>query len=439
MGSWLWLALVQGPAAAPSELVKAAGGIYAGLMSGTSLDGVDAILAEWSEQPAAGLPRELGFVHLDFAPSLRQELLALNQAGPNELHRAALAANALALVYGQAVQEVLHNNGLRAANIRALGAHGQTIRHLPHLPQLAMVHAPLSAAHVVGGSVRDQRADAGCPTVPGYTMQLLNGALLAERCGIDVVCDFRSRDVAAGGEGAPLVPAFHAASFAKPGRDVAVLNLGGIANWTLLPATGADEVRGFDSGPGNMLLDVWCQRHQGSAYDAGGRWAATGALDEALLARLLAEPFFALAPPKSTGRDLFNADWLEACLRSFPGYSGAAGDATNSARHADVAATLTELTARSAAQALQQHGPATGEVLVCGGGSYNDFLLTRLRANLPAGTDVNSTATAGIAPEKVEAMAFAWLAKAYVENQPGNLPHVTGARGSRVLGALHRA
>ncbi len=256
---------------------------------------------------------------------------------------------------------------------------------------------------------------------------MLNGALLAERCGIDVVCDLRSRDVAAGGHGAPLVPAFHAACFAQPGRGTAVLNIGGIANLTLLPAEAPEKVRGFDTGPGNILLDLWCQRHLGTPYDAGGRWANTGRVNAALLSQWLSEPFFAWPPPKSTGRDLFNTAWLDARLPSTP------------EEPANIAATLTELTACSIGQAVLQHAPLTQKLLVCGGGAYNDLLLARLVARLPKSVAVSSTLQAGIAPEKVEALAFAWLAKAFVERRPGNLPAVTGASGSRVLGALHPA
>ena len=236
--------------------------------------------------------------------ALRGELLALNQAGVNELHRAALAANAISELYADAVTQLVRRAGVAAADVAAIGAHGQTVRHRP-------------------------REFDGT----GYTLQLINGALLAERTGIDVVCDFRSRDVAAGGEGAPLVPAFHAACFAQPGADVAVLNIGGIANLTLLRAGG--EVQGFDCGPGNVLMDLWCRRCSGAAYDSGGAWAAGGHVDAVLLSRLLAEPFFERTPPKSTGRDLFDAAWLDTML----------APAATSAQ--DVMATLAELTARA--------------------------------------------------------------------------------------------
>jgi len=372
--------------------------LFIGLMSGTSLDGVDGVLAELDGHRANRIAiRVRGHHQSGFPDELRAQLLRLNSRGDDELHRSALAANALVHVYAEVVDALLRQSGVSAAQVRAIGAHGQTVRHRP------------------------QEFDG-----TGYTLQLMNGALLAELCGIDVICDLRSRDVAAGGQGAPLVPALHAALFAVPGEDVAVLNLGGIANLTLLPAGG--PVRGFDCGPGNALLDLWCQRHRGEAYDNQGRWAASGQVDAALLQRLLAEPFLRREPPKSTGRDLFNASWLEAALRAAP-----------SARvPTDVQATLAEFSACAAAQALKEHEPRTRRLLVCGGGAFNDHLMLRLATHLP-GTVVVSTAAVGMPPLQVEALAFAWLAQAFVARQPGNLPAVTGARGPRVLGALHPA
>jgi len=360
--------------------------LYLGLMSGTSLDGVDAVLADFS----AASTQTLSHLYTPFAPDLRAELLALNRAGDDELHRAALAANALVAVYADAVAGVLQKAGVEAAAVTALGAHGQTVRHQPAL---------------------------------GYTLQLMNGALLAELTGIDVVCDFRSRDVAAGGQGAPLVSAFHTERFALPGRQTAVLNLGGIANLTLLPADG--KVSGFDCGPGNALMDMWCQRHRGQPYDAGGAWAASGQVDATLLAQWLAEPYFALPPPKSTGRDLFHAEWLAARLPAGP-------------RAEDVMATLAELTVRGAGDALARLAPATALLRVCGGGAFNTHLMRRLAALLPGAT-VTSTAEAGVPPDQVEALAFAWLAWAHKERRAGNRMAVTGARGERVLGALYPA
>jgi anhydro-N-acetylmuramic acid kinase len=364
--------------------------LYIGLMSGTSLDGVDAVLVDFS----AGHTRVLAFAHHPFPAPLHDELLALNQPGSNELHRAALAANAVVGVYAQAVAALLLDSGQAAGSIVALGAHGQTVRHRP-----------------------------GEFDGTGYTLQLMNGALLAERTGIDVVCDFRSRDVAAGGQGAPLVPAFHAERFAQPGRDVAVLNLGGIANLTLLPRNGS--ITGFDCGPANALMDHWCQQQRGEPYDRDGAWAASGRVDSALLAALLADPFFARQPPKSTGRDLFHADWLAARLP--------AGLAAQ-----DVMATLAELTVRAARESLQANAPGTQTLLVCGGGAFNSHLMRRLSALLPA-VAVMSTAEAGVPPDHVEALAFAWLAWAFKEKRAGNRVAVTGALGPRLLGALYPA
>ena len=371
--------------------------LYIGLMSGTSLDGVDAVLAEL--QPALGVDpgvQVLGHHHQAFPEALRAELLRLNAPGSDELHHAALAANAVVRAYADAVGALLSTAQVPAEQVRAVGAHGQTVRHRP------------------------QEFD-GC----GYTLQLMNGALLAELCGIDVVCDLRSRDVAAGGQGAPLVPALHAALFADAGESRAVLNLGGIANLTLLSAQA--PVRGFDCGPGNALLDLWCRRHLGRDFDDGGRWAASGRVHAALLQALLAEPYLQRPPPKSTGRDLFNAAWLEHTLDDHGGLPPA-----------DVQATLAEFSAQAAAQALQRHAQQTARLLVCGGGAFNADLMHRLGLLLP-GTLVRSTADAGVPPQQVEALAFAWLARAFVERQAGNLPAVTGARGPRVLGALYPA
>jgi anhydro-N-acetylmuramic acid kinase len=368
--------------------------LYIGLMSGTSLDGVDGVLADLS----GSLPRVQAHVHQPFEPALRAELLALNAPGPDELHRCALAGNAVARAYAGIVAALLAGSGLGPGQVRALGAHGQTVRHRP-----------------------------GAFDGTGYTAQLLNGALLAESCGIDVVCDLRSRDLAAGGQGAPLVPAFHAALFGRPGMAAAVLNIGGIANLTLL-GEHAGDVRGFDCGPGNALMDAWCEHHTGRPYDADGLWAASGRVDPELLDALLAEPYFALAPPKSTGRDLFHRGWLEAALRA----------SAAKPSPADVQATLAELTARAAADALRRFAGNARELQVCGGGAFNGHLMHRLARLLP-GVEVASTASRGVPPDQVEALAFAWLAQRFVERQPGNLPAVTGARGPRVLGALHPA
>ncbi len=364
---------------------------WIGLMSGTSLDGVDGVLAAFDGDQIS----VHAHAHRAFEPALRQELLALNTPGPDELHRAALAANALARLYAEVVATL--RRACPDAAVRAIGAHGQTVRHRP-----------------------------GAIDGTGYTLQLNAPALLAELCGLPVVADLRSRDLAAGGQGAPLVPAFHRACFGRPGEHLAVLNLGGIANLTLLGADGG--VLGFDCGPGNALMDAWCQRHLGQPYDDAGRWAAGGRVLPSLLAAALAEPYFALPPPKSTGRDDFHAAWLDRLLVT----------AAPTADPRDVQATLAELTALSVATDLRRHLPGADRLLVCGGGALNDALMGRLAAALP-GVAVASTAEAGLPPMQVEATAFAWLARAHLLGEPGNLPSVTGAAGPRVLGALYPA
>jgi len=367
-----------------------------GLMSGTSLDGVDGVLVDFAEGTQV-----LWHASRGFDAALRAELLALNTPdGRDELHRAALAANALARSYAEVVRELLQATGLAPAQIAAIGAHGQTVRHRPQM---------------FDGT--------------GYTLQLNSPALLAELSGVAVVADLRSRDVAAGGQGAPLVPAFHQGVFGRPGETVLVLNIGGIANLSVLAGDGT--VLGFDCGPGNALMDGWCQTHTGQPYDDGGQWAATGQVLPALLDRLLAEPFLQQPPPKSTGRDLFHADWLA-------GHLSASATSATDARPADVQATLTEFTARACAGAVQRFGRGGGELLVCGGGAFNTQLMQRIAALLP-GVAVDTTAARGLPPQQVEAAAFAWLARQALLGLPGNLPAVTGARGPRILGAIHPA
>lgn len=368
---------------------------YIGLMSGTSLDGVDGVLVEWQDAGRGDFVVR-AHCHLDFDATLATELLALNTSGPDELHRSALAGNAVARRYADVVAHLLAASGCSAREVTAIGAHGQTVRHRP--------------AQFDG---------------TGYSVQLGNPSLLAELTGIAVVADLRSRDLAAGGQGAPLVPAFHRAAFGRPGEALAVLNLGGIGNLTLLGNDGA--VLGFDCGPANALLDLWVRRHRGQAFDAGGAWAASGRVHATLLASMQAEPYFAMPPPKSTGRDLFHAAWLDAHLA-----------ATDSITPVDVQATLAELTAWAAAQDLLRHAPNVHELLVCGGGAFNADVLARLASRLP-GVRVQSSTVRGLPPDQVEACAFAWLARAFVQREPGSLASVTGARGSRVLGCLYPA
>jgi len=380
--------------------------LFIGVMSGTSLDGADAVLAEFTTASATGTApqhRVLAHCHAPFHGNLRATLLDLQQSGPDELHRAALAANALADHYATLIGQLLQQATVQADAVIAVGTHGQTVRHRPEL---------------------------------GYTLQLNAAARLAEACSIDVISDFRSRDIAAGGQGVLLVPAFHADAFGNAPISRAVVNIGGIGNVTHLPAAQAGRlaetdsaavgvVRGWDTGPGNVLLDGWIHRHRGLAYDADGAWAASGNVIEPLLALLLADPWFERSPPKSTGRDLFNPDWLDLRLA---GYADA--------RPEDVQATLAECTARSIAMALLTQCPDAMEVIVCGGGAFNADLLARLSRNLPDSTIVVSSAARGLPPDQVEALAFAWLAHRHVAGLSGNLPAVTGASGPRILGSL---
>ncbi len=359
------------------------------------MDGVDAVLADFQ-----GAPRVLAQASRPIPESLKADLLALNSPGDNELHRAALAANSLAELYAQTVQDLMlqaGRQGVPKQKVQAIGAHGQTVRHQP-------------------------QAFNG----PGYTLQINNPALLAARSGLDVVADFRNADLAAGGQGAPLVPGFHAALWARPGTDIAVLNIGGISNLTLLPAQG--PVRGFDCGPGNALMDFWCQEHTGQAFDANGAWAASGKVLPDVLNRLIDEEFFNRKPPKSTGRDLFNPVWLMNKL----------GPAVSHLAPQDVQATLTALTAQVCARDLQRHLPWASELLVCGGGALNGQLMRALQAALPA-TRVLPSDVRGLPALQVEACAFAWLAWCWYQRRPASLTEVTGAHAPKVLGALYPA
>ncbi|WP_156444289.1 anhydro-N-acetylmuramic acid kinase [Burkholderia sp. MSMB0265] len=375
-----------------------ADGVYFGLMSGTSMDGVDGVAVRFE---AGKPPAVLSEAFVGFADTLRDALFALQQPGGDEIEREALAANALAARYAVCCHELLRAAGLAPENVRALGVHGQTVRHRPER---------------------------------GYTRQINNAALLAELTRIDVIADFRSRDVAAGGQGAPLVPAFHATVFGSPDETRVVCNLGGISNITILPAAHDardarnDPVRGLDCGPANALIDAWAERHLKQPFDDGGRFAARGTVHEALLAALLDEPYFRQGAPKSTGRDLFNADWLDAKLAGFPGLAPE-----------DVQATLTMLTAATVADEIARHASDCRAVYVCGGGARNPVLLDAIAAALAArGLDVpiDTTAALGVPPQQVESLAFAWLAYRFNARAPGNVSAVTGAAGERVLGAL---
>ncbi len=357
--------------------------MYVGLMSGTSLDGVDAALVDLSHRPTL-----IGAEFVPYSKALRSRLIALHEPARNELEDAARLGIELSRHYAVAVVRVLARSRVSAAKIRAIGCHGQTVRHRPEA---------------------------------GYSVQLGNPPWLAERTGITVVADFRSRDIAAGGQGAPLVPAFHAACFRSRSRHRAVANLGGIANLTVLPPQGT--VTGFDTGPGNILLDAWMRERFARDLDRGGALASRGEFIPILLRQMLADAYFRRHPPKSTGRDHFNLAWLRTfgVLRHKP---------------ENVQATLAELTARSLASAIARFSPRTEEIYLCGGGVRNVDLVGRISRRLP-GIGIASTESLGIHPDWVEAMAFAWLARCALRHEPGNLATVTGAKGPRVLGAIY--
>lgn len=367
------------------------GSYFIGLMSGTSTDGVDAVLADLKNPKQ---PNILAWASLAMPPVLRGELLALNTPGQNELHRAALAANQLAHLYAQACQQALALAKLLPTQVQAIGAHGQTVRHNP---------------------------------TAGYTLQLNAPALLAELTRIPVVADFRSRDIAAGGQGAPLVPIFHQAVF-QSDKACAVLNLGGIANLSLLCPT--KPLQGFDTGPANVLLDLWCQEKTGAMFDDQGLWAASGDVNEKLLAYLISsEPWLAQPPPKSTGRHLFNKAWLVQRLASF--------DPQGQLRPHDIQATLLAFTVATVVQHLKRFANGLQELLVCGGGALNQHLIHALQRSLDY--PVRVTSDVGIPVQQVEALAFAWLAWAHLHGKPAGLPEVTGACHPSILGCLYPA
>jgi anhydro-N-acetylmuramic acid kinase len=367
--------------------------LYVGLMSGTSIDGIDSALVSCERDTvslvatrAHPIPRELA-----------DRITAISHPGDNEIERMGALDRELGMLFAEAATALLEQSGLHAAEIRAIGSHGQTIRH----------HPPSTA----GGPGR------------AFTLQVADPNTIAEYTGITTVADFRRRDIAAGGEGAPLAPAFHAAAFATEGVPRAIVNIGGIANVSLLD--GKRLAAGFDSGPGNTLLDYWIRRNQGERFDRDGRWAASGTVLPALLQNLLDNDYFSLTGPRSTGKELFNADWLEPHLADFA-----------DAAPADIQATLSELTAATIGTALDRGGLAVSEVYVCGGGAHNPDLLERLRRRLP-GKTVDATSALGIEPEWVEAVAFAWLAHRTICGLAGNAPAVTGASGERILGAVY--
>lgn len=361
--------------------------IYVGMMSGTSMDGVDAVAAVFTN----GRYQFIGRSSESYSTHLRSSLISLCSSGPDEVLRCQECGNEVAKIYAKVFNKLLEGTGLETSNICAIGAHGQTIRHSPQM---------------------------------GASTQLINGALLAELTKTDVVTDFRSRDLAAGGEGAPLVPLFHKCVFSGS-VPRGILNIGGISNLTYLPALGSDaDVFGFDCGPGNVLMDGWTEKINGTPYDHDGMWARSGKVSEKLLALLKKEAFFDLTPPKSTGRELFNLGWLESKL--------------SDESVEDVQRTLVALTAGTITEAIERFAPDIQELFVCGGGAKNSLLMQELAVMNPARA-VKTTAALGMDAQDVEGAAFAWLAKRFVERQPGNLPSVTGAEGGRILGALYPA
>ncbi len=367
--------------------------LYIGLMSGTSLDGIDAVVVDFG----AGGPRLIAS-HMEPLPAdIHTELLSLTQPGSNEIDRMGVADTRFADLQVKAVQQLLQLSGIDAASIRAIGSHGQTIRHRP---------------------------DFNTP----FTLQIGDSSRMAEQLGITVVDNFRRRDMAAGGEGAPLVPAFHDRFFRTTDQHRVILNIGGIANVTVLDKHRGTPAIGYDTGPGNILMDAWINRHQGHACDLDGAWASGGRVDAELLQQLLDIPYLSQKAPKSTGRELFHIGWLDYCL----------AQRNESIAAVDVQATLLEFTARSISDALLQHRYPSLEIYLCGGGARNGALRQRLQ-QLLAPYPVSTTDVLGIPCEWLEACAFAWLAKACLEADTGNLPSVTGARGKRILGAIHQA
>ncbi|QIB66014.1 anhydro-N-acetylmuramic acid kinase [Kineobactrum salinum] len=362
-------------------------------MSGTSIDAVDCALLDCGGNTI----KLLAAREAPIPATLRARIAAISQPGDNEIEALGRLDRDLGTLFATASLDLLAEAGLVSADINAIGSHGQTIRHRP------------------------PSADRTAP----FTLQIGDPNTIAELTGITTVADFRRRDMAAGGEGAPLAPAFHAAAFAAPDRNRAIVNIGGIANVSLL--AGLTLSAGFDTGPGNTLLDHWINRHQAARYDQHGQWSAEGTVSATLLKALEAHPYMARCGPRSTGKEAFNLDWLDDCLRAMPALDPR-----------DVQATLAEFTAASIARAIGNWELRVDEVYVCGGGARNTDLMRRLYQKL-APARLDTTAVLGIDPEWVEAAAFAWLAWRSMEGLAGNAPQVTGAAGTRVLGGIYPA
>ncbi|TAK73566.1 MAG: anhydro-N-acetylmuramic acid kinase [Gammaproteobacteria bacterium] len=357
--------------------------LYIGLMSGTSADGIDAALVDFSQTP----PVTIATHYQPYSPALREQILALCVQGENEIHRLGELDVVLGSAFAEAVNHLLQQQSLAPSEIKAIGSHGQTVRHAPSR----------------------------------FTLQVGDPNTIAAKTGITTIADFRRKDIAHGGQGAPLLPAFHHHLFATTKTQRVIVNIGGIANVTLL----SSPIIGFDTGPGNVLMDAWIGLHQQQTHDKDGAWAAQGQVHPALLERLLADTYFHLPPPKSTGREYFHLAWLQQYLET-------------PTPPQDVQATLAELTARSILLSIQKH-QSVGEILICGGGAHNTFLMQRLQQLAEPHYTVDSTQKYGIHPDWVEAIAFAWLARQTLLRQPGNLPSVTGAHQAVILGGIYQA
>ena len=360
--------------------------IFIGLMSGTSIDGVDAVIAQFE-------PFRLLATHgTPIDDATRAQILALCEPGQNEIARMGTLDFSLGELFAQASRAVLSQTALSNSDITAIGSHGQTVRHYPE---------------------------------QGFSLQIGNPTLIAEQTGITTIADFRRRDLAAGGQGAPLVPAFHEWFFHHEARDRVIVNIGGMANITLLPADKGLKVSGFDTGPGNVLMDSWIYTHQQQRYDACGQWAAQGQIDTELLNTMLGDPYFDLPAPKSTGREHFNVSWLAQQIKG------------RDISPVDIQRTLVQLTAQTICDEIIKAGMQNADIYICGGGAHNSLLMQAMSEYI--GHEVLSTETLGLHPDWVEAVAFAWLAYQTWHQQPSNLPDVTGAQGRRILGAIHYA
>lgn len=360
--------------------------LYIGLMSGTSVDGIDAALVDFSEN----FPKVIATHYEPYPTPLKEKILALCQQGSNEIERMGELDSLLGKEFARAVNDLLSKQSLQPSAIQAIGSHGQTIRHHPQQ----------------------------------FTLQIGDPNIIAAHTGITTIADFRRKDIAHGGHGAPLVPAFHRHVFARIETNRAIVNIGGIANITILAPH--RDVIGFDTGPGNVLLDAWIKLNRNESHDAKGAWGQTGTVQQKLLQQFLADAYFQESPPKSTGRERFNLTWLQQHLHG-QGYSPT-----------DVQATLVELTAYSIMNDISKF-IQNGEVLICGGGAHNDYLMSRLNEIAHPNIAVHSTQKYGINPDWVEAVAFAWLAKQTLKRQAGNLPSVTGAAKATVLGGIYFA